>query len=282
MPLACGSGCAHPVSLAHSTCALFPVSRVRRWCAVQHAIFRLSLISLRTKCTVDVELLAAFLDVDLHAVTTTLLWRRKWWMHIIHGQGVDRLRLQPVGSPWLSHVASVMLPQSRGSSCGARAAAWPPRDIRPKNLDELVGPSFACEMVQRLFAEESGSSAGAVDCRNVDPRVGKGLQRRKDLCEKIDRKLVIIVESLLSGKNSRPTSHYRCAHPEHCFEAPDPVVLATDQSFARMSVDTNEPDLRLLLKFHLFLSTIVWWIFCFCFPPVLCDTHHTFYNKTQN
>ena len=160
MPLACGSGCAHPVSLAHSTCALFPVSRVRRWCAVQHAIFRLSLISLRTKCTVDVELLAAFLDVDLHAVTTTLLWRRKWWMHIIHGQGVDRLRLQPVGSPWLSHVASVMLPQSRGSSCGARAAAWPPRDIRPKNLDELVGPSFACEMVQRLFAEESGSSAG--------------------------------------------------------------------------------------------------------------------------
>ena len=45
-----------------------------------------------------------------------------------------------------------------------------PRGFQPKNFYELIGPSFACETVQRLSAKgsESGGSAKAVDC-------GKGM-----------------------------------------------------------------------------------------------------------
>ena len=67
--------------------------------------------------------------------------------------------------------------------------ALPPRGFQPTGLDELVGPGFAREMVQRLSAKllpkaaqveaewRSGLSQGY-----VDPRVGKCRPRQGNVC----------------------------------------------------------------------------------------------------
>ena len=124
------------------------------------------------------------------------------------------------------------------------ALAQPPRGLQPKDLDELVGPSFACEIVKRLSAKllpKAAQRENGLSRVFVNPRVGKCCPRCKELLL-VFFEHVIIVESLLSGNGiETDVSLSMLASQILLSEAPHPVALATGQSFARLCADTNDP-----------------------------------------
>ena len=155
--------------------------------------------------SVDIELLVDPANVGFSAFTTVFPWRTK-----------SMLCIRWQGAVSSSHSGSVVLSQSCGRHCGRmrdrrpRDCGWPrspfgasgcsrlhgcaraPRSTGrwrsgPRGLDELVCPSFACEIVQGLSAKLLPKAAqvarrgGGLWQRHVDPRVGKCRPRCREL-----------------------------------------------------------------------------------------------------
>ena len=82
---ACGSGCAHSVTQAHSPCSLFPLLTVCNILVCPAARDLLPLLH----CFFGRIARWTSLDVGFNAVSTALFWRRRWWMLLIRWQGVQ-------------------------------------------------------------------------------------------------------------------------------------------------------------------------------------------------
>ena len=109
------------------------------------------------------------------------------------------------------------------------ALALAPRGFQPRYLDELVGPSFAYEMVQRPSAKLLSDAAQVEAQRRsglshgyVDRGVGKCRPRYRELVRALFKPGVIKVRKKARSlrrleKEWRPAPHHRRAFPKHCF-----------------------------------------------------------------
>ena len=270
---ACGSGCAHPVSLAHSMCALCPIScvcnmlvhddgaphRTRSFAssAEVHDGHRALGHSTRR------GLRRRLHDTSLQNVVVDAL----------NSLAVVRLRVPPVQPPWLSRVLSKpclrrwrmrrigWLRSPFGASGCARlhgyaraprsAGRW--RSGSAASRLSTEGPwwvgwfQFWLRDSQR---QRKWRLSGAVDYHEgVDPRVGKCRPRCRELWRALFKHGVIKFRrtarhhcGVFAVWNKNRDRHLIDARiPNTAFELPDPVALATGQSFARVSVDTNDP-----------------------------------------
>ena len=106
---ACGSGCAHPVSLALPLSIVCSVL-VRDDRAPRRAIFCLCLTILRSRYAIDFDLLAVLLNVGINVFTTLLPWRTRW--------------LMPSVLRWRSRQdQAASLPVTLAESCSIKAVA---------------------------------------------------------------------------------------------------------------------------------------------------------------
>ena len=122
----------------------------RRWYTAACAIFCLYLTFLRSRCAMDIELLAVLLNVGFSAVTTEFPWRTRWLMLVIRWRRADRLS----GHFTSSHSGSVVFPQSRGRCCGAWEAAargvrWPRSPFGASGCSRLHGYARASRSAER-------------------------------------------------------------------------------------------------------------------------------------
>ena len=136
-----------------------------------------------------------------------------------------------------------------------RALAMPPRGFQPSISDQLVGPSFARDIVQRHSArllpkaaleealESSGLSSAYVDSR-VGAILGAFASSFRAWCDQVPKKEARrhcgVFFTIWKWYRDQRLIIDVCI-PNTAFEAPDPVALATGQSFSSVKVYTNEP-----------------------------------------
>ena len=226
----------------------------------------------------DFDLLAVLLNVGTNVFTTLLPWRTRWLMpsvlwwrsrqdqaaslpvtlaescsikavaDAVAHAGPPPGRLHGPGALELRVTRILRAPRSAGrlrSGAGLRG-------FQPRDLDELVGPSFDCEIARRLSARLLPKAAQVEAQRisglsqvYVNPRVGKCRPHCLELLRALFEQGVIKFRkkaryhcgvSAVWKKNGDQRLIIDTRIPNTAFEAPDAVALATAQSCARVNV----------------------------------------------